>query len=378
MTQVEEKNLSGMEKLDNNYFLRIFKKKIRKEFIMTNVFVAFTPYHVLLSYVIASENNEKNCLIVINDSANLKELVEAIKKEKNSPFSDFVFLPGMYGKKNMMQRRLIIRNNIKTLKRIINNIVIKRAYVCHDGRPESQLILSYAKHNNAPGIYIEDGSGAYGSLALRRRKIKILLGKIIYGRWWEDVKILGTSSYIDQIIAIFPEDIRPELRKKAKILGVNRERFLSLKNKSFVTSFLKKIGINKEYISDIDIIIIISHSEFARQYPRYKELIVETISQLKEKNIYKNIAVKYHPREKNDFLNLATFSDIKILPQAIPAEILFLIASNSLRLIIGDASTSLLTAKWLFPHIKVASFVEQIKGDKKLVDFLKTKDVLIL
>jgi len=345
---------------------------------MTNVFVAFTSYHVLLSCVIASENNEKNCLVIINDSANLKELIKAIKEEKESPFSNFIFLPGVYGIKSTTQRRLIIRNNIKTLKRAIKNAVIKRAYVCHDGRPESQLILSYAKRNNAPGIYIEDGSEAYYGLPLKRRKIKVLLGKLIYGRWWEDVEILGTSSYIDQIIAIFPEDIRPELKKKVRILGVNRGRFLSLKNKSFTTSFLKKIGINKEYISEIDVIIIISHSEFVRQYPRYKKLIIETISQLKEKNIYKNIAVKYHPREKNDFLNLATFGDIKILPQAIPAEILFLIASNSLKLIIGDASTSLLTAKWLLPRIKVVSFVAQIKGDKKLVDFLKKKGILIL
>ena len=322
---------------------------------MDNIFVTFTPYHVLLAYTIASTNKEKNYLVVIDDAVNLKELSEAIKEEKNSPFKDVIFLPGIKKIKTPIQRYLIIKNNIKLLKKAIKNIIIKRVYVCNDSRPESQLILSYGKRDNALGIYIEDGSAAYYGLVLKRKKIKTLLGKLIYGRWWENIEILGTSSYIDQIRAIFPEDIRVELRKKkVKILGINKKQFLSLKDKSFVTSFFKKININKKDISDIEVIIIISHSELVRQYLNYKKVIIKMINQLKKN--YKKISVKYHPREKNDFLNLAAFGNIKILPQGIPVELFFLIASNSLKLIVGDISTSLLTARWLFPHIKTVSY----------------------
>jgi len=344
---------------------------------MDNIFVTFTPYHVLLAYTIASTNKEKNYLVVIDDAVNLKELSEAIKEEKNSPFKDVIFLPGIKKIKTPIQRYLIIKNNIKLLKKAIKNIIIKRVYVCNDSRPESQLILSYGKRDNALGIYIEDGSAAYYGLVLKRKKIKTLLGKLIYGRWWENIEILGTSSYIDQIRAIFPEDIRVELRKKkVKILGINKKQFLSLKDKSFVTSFFKKININKKDISDIEVIIIISHSELVRQYLNYKKVIIKMINQLKKN--YKKISVKYHPREKNDFLNLAAFGNIKILPQGIPVELFFLIASNSLKLIVGDISTSLLTARWLFPHIKIVSFIRQIKNDKKLFKFLKEKKITIL
>ena len=186
---------------------------------MRNVFITFTPYHILLSCAIAFDKHaqEENYLFVISDFDEAGALIKAMEGWSGCPFAEIESLPGVYGKASMFRRRFTVRRNIAAISKSVKEDKIDRVFVCHDERAEAQAALHFAKkgNKNTVGVYVEDGAGAYSSYRSTKRPLhKLLLGKLFYGPWWADVSVLGTSRWIDEVKAIFPQLVRPELRLK--------------------------------------------------------------------------------------------------------------------------------------------------------------------
>ena len=107
-------------------------------------------------------------------------------------------------------------------------------------------------------------------------------------------------------------------------------------------------------LSSLDAVLIVKHSEFARGIPGYGHTINETLAIAKIQGL--RLAIKYHPREfRGDFLSVGNSKGITVLPQSLPVELLYIITSKQIKFIIGDISTSLLTAKWLLNNAAVIS-----------------------
>ena len=67
--------------------------------------------------------------------------------------------------------------------------------------------------------------------------------------------------------------------------------------------------------------------------------------------------VKYHPREREDFLGALSLG-ARLLPAAVPAELVYLASADRLARVIGDRGTTLLSARWLAPHAQALSALE--------------------
>jgi hypothetical protein len=349
---------------------------------MKNIFLAFTPYHVLLSYSIAlaHHQSEDNIFFIISDFAESIKLAKAIEESRNSSFKKVYVLAGSYGKNNKILKWIITRNNILTLKHFIKNFQIKNIYSCQDQKAEGQALFYFAKKRNKATqcFYIEDGSGVYSEEVSKRKNFfKFILAKLFYGSWWRDKEVLGSSQWIDKLIAIFPQFVRDELKDK-DIIPIKKEDILRLKKEEPFLNYLRLLNINLHKLQQIDILLLINHSNSAKRYPKYKGVIEKFFKIIKTQKL--RLAVKYHPREPlEDFLSVSNREKITVLPREFPIELFYIIKPASLKFVIGGISTSLLTAKWLMDYCKVISLASLFnRYDHRLFKIFKEINIQLI
>jgi hypothetical protein len=349
---------------------------------MKNIFITFTPYHILLSYSVAFTHHrfEDNILFVISDFAGADKLAKIIEISNNSVFKKVHVLSGNYGKKYEFLKWFVARKNIVELKNILNDFRINRAYSCHDQKAEGQAAFFFTKKNNknAQCVYIEDGSGAYSESVNKKKPfVKILLGKLLYGFWWKNERISGFSQWTDKIMVVFPQFIRDEIRKR-DVIPIKKEEVLKLRQEDIFSNWIKLFEIDLHRLEKIDMILLINRSGSAKLYPEYKK-VMKALLRIGIANGL-NIALKYHPRETlKDFLSVKNEDKIIILPRALPIEIIYLMKPDSLKFIIGNISTSLLTAKWLLDDCKVFSIAPLFcHYDQRLLKMFKEIDIQLI
>jgi hypothetical protein len=350
---------------------------------MKNIFIAFTPYHVLLSYAIAlnEANSGENHLFLISDFSYVEPLIHSLKGWSRCPFAQIECLPGVYSQESMSRRRFTVRENIAPIMQSVRENGVRRVYVFHDGRAEAQTALHFAKKGNkgTVGVYVEDGAGAYSSYGSTKRSLhKLLLGKLFYGSWWEDVSVLGTSRWIDEVKAIFPQLVRPDLRMK-HVTSISRHALLELRNQDWPYEYLKTLGVRIAELNDLDAILIVAHSEFASQIPGYKQVIKDVLTAAKDQGL--RVAIKYHPREPlGDFLSVGNADGVVILPQSLSIELVYILTPKQVRFVVGDISTSLLTAKWLLDNATVISIAPLLgqSDSQPLIKVFRELDIKIV
>lgn len=349
---------------------------------MRNIFIAFTPYHILLSCGIALDRgtSDKNDLVAISEGVNTELLLQVLQEWNQEIFVNIYRLPGALYEPCLLRRRVASRKNARAVMHIIQGLIVDQVYTFNDARAESQAVLHYAKerNNSAKAIYVEDGAAAYssGRRKARRRLIR-RLGKLYYGSWWEKVIYLGGTPWIDEICVAFPELVRPELRPK-RVTELPRSILLGTKIKGLVESISAKFAIDGADLKSLDAILIVAHSEFAKQIDGYREVIDGILASMKRQGL--RVAAKYHPREPaGDYLSLSGREKVLDLPQSILVEAIYIQAPKNLKLVIGDISTSLYTAKWLLEEATVISIAPLLKyKDSHLLDVFRKLGIMLV
>lgn len=327
-----------------------------------NIFVTNTAYHILLSYAtILNENLLKdNYLFVYSNNNKIDYFLSLFEKTKQLVFTKIIILPYECKRNSKLAKWRMVKNNLATIKKIIDSHKVNRVYVFNDERVEPQATLYYAVKQNRKVrcIYIEDGSGAYNSDSIQKRSvfkrvpIKIF-HRVLFGIWLEEISVFGTSHWIKEVKAVFPQFIRSEIRFK-KITRISKHPLVEIGKQKFFDNYLKYFGINIDKANIIDAVLIVSHSEEANKNPQYKQIVHRIIDALIDHDYH--VAIKYHPSETSkDFLSLRGKRDILILPRVIPMELLYIWGHKRIKLLLGDTSTPLLTAKWLLNDITVFS-----------------------
>jgi hypothetical protein len=354
---------------------------------MKNIFIASTPFPILIFYSIALIYHpmEENILFIVSDFAESLKLANAISQQKQSPFSNVYCLPGGYGRRTRLPGRflnwIIKAKNVLTIVNFVKKNQIKNVYSGNDADAEGQAMFYLVKKKNqyAQCIFVEEGASAYASSPLREKKkfLKKLLAKIFYGWWWKEVRLGGTSPWVDKIMVRFPEFLRPELRDK-EIIIIKREDFIGLKNNSLFINCVRELNIAEKELNQINILFVLPHSDFFIAGERYKELIKEILKLAQGYEL--KVAVKYHPREPlGDFFGVRG-KEIMILPKSLPLELFYLFSPDSLKFVIGDVSSALLTARWLLNNnVRVISIAPMLNYyDRSLFEVFKKQKIELL
>jgi hypothetical protein len=117
----------------------------------------------------------------------------------------------------------------------------------------------------------------------------------------------------------------------------------------------------------LDAVVTISHSSVASRSLHYKDSIMALVRQLTETQCV--VGIKYHPRQAEpDYLGLVREERTVLLPQGLPLEFVYILRAGSaeeaiegqLRFVVGDVSTTLLTARWLATDARCISLARPL------------------
>ena len=331
------------------------------------LYLTATPYHILLSSGLALNNNKsKKILIIRPDFSNYDLIMSSFKIWKNCPFDDVILLNGNYSPKYQTLNSSFLRytlssidnlNKIKKIPFFKNNRDMMDIYVFNDDFPEYQY-LCY-KNKNGKNIYVEDGSAAYQyieNIENIRAHLKYILDKIIFGRYYYRIGwLLGTSPYIDECLVFYPNLVNKSLKNK-KLKKISNEIFSNLNEYGYIDVLSDVYNIS---IPNVDSLIVLERFEYLKENSLLEDYlkIINTIIANDLKN-NKNILIKYHPREVNNYLNLKN-ENIHHINQSIPMEVVYLVLKNrGVSCVYGTTSTSLITSKIILPDVEVISLMD--------------------
>lgn len=319
---------------------------------LRQVFVAHTPYNVLLScgLALSQDGETESVLFVLRDCAGSEILENALSTWASSPFSEVCMLPGWHGEESLFRRTLVSRENISSLKRAMAEGEFARIHVFNDMRAEVQAAIRSVKRTSASAraVYVEDGTAAYHSSPASRvpGRLARIARKLVYGMWWEYLDVIGTSRQIDEVRAMFPALVRAELRGK-NVTGLPIDHLLGTEVLEFAKSYGNAIVDPRDLTRDVACLLLPTTSRAVIDRSTYGNALVEACQAVMDKGLA--AAIKYHPaeREKDPF-GLGKLG-VSVLPAGMPAEFIYILNRRSLEYVIGDNSTALMSARVILP-----------------------------
>jgi hypothetical protein len=341
---------------------------------MRRLIVAYTPYHALLATAVLQKSTEENHLVIVRDFGGAEDLAAVLGRAAAGAYVTAAALGGCLGSITRLQRQFSYRRSAVQIERRAGEIVPDEIWLGNDARPESHAAFRAAggRGPRPSGVLVEDGMTAYAAGVNRPLTFwEQAAGRMLFGRLWCGISVLGTSPLVSKGLFIHPSLVRKELGHLAKS-AIPRDALFTPAMWSLAEAVIRKAGAEPEHIARLSAVVTATHSSVAERSRDYRPRMAEIVRQLVESGY--NVAVKYHPRQTEpDFLDVARDPRVMLLPPGLPLEYVYVCASGRpgagnagrpLQLVIGDVSTTLLTARWLLPDARVVS----VGGPLGLVD----------
>ncbi|MEW6238639.1 MAG: polysialyltransferase family glycosyltransferase [Candidatus Omnitrophota bacterium] len=346
------------------------------------LYMISTPLNLFLASGIAlSKREEENAYLCFIDQISLEDnlYIEQTKQWKDSPFLEVHAFSGrgLPAIEKWNHRKKLI----SSLRSLAEHIRPVKIYTGNDRRYEFQYLIHHARRINesVTGIYLDDGMCTYvrrNNHRLRNILFDQWLKKIFYGIWWDQPAIVGASKYIDECWLAFPEHVHPIIKKT-----IHHKASASLFSHSAIRSLSQQLllasGMDITCLQNIDILLTLPHVTIMDRIPNYRpEMIklVETITRNGGK-----AAIKYHPRQiGEDEIGLLKFQNTQLIPANASFEALLPSMPANIA-IVGDISTTLLSARWLRDDLRVISIgCNANKLQKIYIPFFKKIGVIVL
>ncbi|WP_137286129.1 polysialyltransferase family glycosyltransferase [Halorussus salinisoli] len=327
---------------------------------MKSLYIAHTPYHVLLASTLAAsaEEDRERHLVSVLDS-DMAELLRSLELDEDPPFDHVYSIPGTL---DTTGRRGELRKKVNSLRvrRYVNCERPDELYTFNDHRPESQAAFD-ALGDDVRRIYVEDGTAAYARFppADEWTRLGYLKAKLFYGPWRRNPRLLGTTDWIDEVRLVFPDHALPEVRANP-VVPIPRESVLVLADADWFRRYVEQSGVD-ETLDRLDALVFVTHSNYVGDISNYVELLETLVDRLTERGF--RVGLKYHPREKQKAFEFDR-DDVEVLSRGVSAEVLY-VADPTLDFVVGGMSTALLTARWLLDDATVVSLTEVLQQSNR-------------
>jgi hypothetical protein len=337
---------------------------------VTRLILAYTPYHVLLATAAIQAEPEPaaNHLVIIDDFEAATRMA-AVLKESGDLYSSVRLRGGSFGITSRARRQLRYRKALSTIAQDTRELLPAQIWVGNDARPESQAAFRIAagQSGHVEGVFVEDGLTAYAASVKRPlTRVEDVLGYLLFGKFWAGIEVLGTSRWISSGLFVYPALVRNELTGLPR-RQIPRSPFFGAAMRRFAGHMVAATGADVRRVRQIDAVVTISHSSVAARSPIYRDAIVALVRHLAEAGCV--VGVKYHPRQaEHDYLDLVREGGAVLLPQGLPLEFVYILRRGSteeaveghLRVVVGDVSTTLLTARWLATDARCISLARPL------------------
>lgn len=312
-----------------------------------NLIVASTFYHVILACLIARDARFPGAsLLVINARREQMGAVwEPLAQASDSPFAATLSMPDAPGGKPAREHAWG-----RWFARVEAAVRPERVFVFSDLTPGLQLLCRRAQARGAQTFCVEDGGIAYSSRSAAAPWRRHLQRILRFGPWVQNVAATGSSRHVQRYLAMYPDLVRPELQRKP-VLPLARQGLPDLLGASWIQGFLAYYELTRDALV-CDELYVPARLLKTEAGERLRARLEEEIRAARAAG--RECIVKYHPREKGDFLGAAALG-ARLLPPPVPAELVYLASGARLCRILGDAGTTLLSARWLAPQAHIVS-----------------------
>ncbi len=302
-------------------------------------------------------------------AAGVGTYLEALSDWPGSPFGHVACLeadwrPHVAGLSNpwrvAAKRRLKWRfraDNRRLLDEDLRSHPPEALYVSCDNFYESQYALHRASRINPRlrRIYVEDGTSAYEytfRVPRIRSSLKDVRRLFDYGLWWRSCMLPGTSGWLEEGYLAFPE-LAHEKLKALRLHRLPAESLLVPEMLEFAGLLARRFDLDVDQVRRADVIVAVTNSRWSNLLPGYRETMARICERLLGAG--KNLVLKQHPGDtvRSDPLGLGSRKGVYVAPQALPFEVLMMLCERGDATVVGDASTALMSTRWLRPGARV-------------------------
>lgn len=335
---------------------------------MPDLYVATTPLTALIAAGLARAESPHAALVLVEDYDDAPRWRALLAGWRDTPFARIELVPGRATEQRALAavaargpiaRRLaserikgVLRaRTFEALRTLDRSLKPGRVLVGNDRRPETQYALHLAAGRRArPGVYLDDGLFTYLGDAHERpwmRRVDEYLKRRRYGSWWESLALVGTSRFVGEARLAYPAlalDTEPSRPHRALL----REHYAGRALARLARDAWRRLAPGLEH-ARYDALLVLPHTRLFRGGEAPVERLRAALARLGADG---RIAVKYHPREsRDDPLDLAS-GGTTLVPHGLAAELAYARVRRG-GVVVGEASTALLAARWLRPDLRV-------------------------
>lgn len=313
-----------------------------------NLLVVSTAYHLILAHLVARDARfpGRSLLVFTGARAQIMALCGALQEAGGGAFDGVLHVPSESGAAEPTRERRRWRR-FAALDAVLRPA---RVVIFNDQTADLQGLCRRAAARGAATYCGEDGGCAYSQRSWAA-PWKRHLGRVLrFGPWVQNLAAVGATRHVQTVLAVYPELLRPELKCKT-VLGLNTALAPDFTRETWVGRFLAGLGVGQEALV-CEELYAPSYSGALRDPAGLRAALVERLRAGLAAG--STCAVKYHPRERSDYLGAAALG-ARVLPAALPVELVYQASAAGLRRVIGDTGTTLLSARWLAPQAEALS-----------------------
>lgn len=340
---------------------------------MHDFFFISSPLHFFIAANIALQcPSHQRTAIIIGKNREFCDHYAAAASDFADIFDEVIALPGSAGRFGSFKGK----GRLRKLRDIFSRPMAVRIFTGNDRRIEFQYAMHMATRVNGPveGIYMDEGIVTYiGHKSMNRfqhRFVDPVLRKLFYGPWWKNASTTGTSAWITSAYVAFPAAVHPLLRRK-ELVAIDTAPFRTERFKALAARLLVSKAQWLTELDDVKVVITLPHEDFyLQQTDIYRNIAI----QLKKYSDPTAIAVKAHPRIRNHAVLAEMFPGCILLDNTIGMEILLPLLGNHC-VVLGDISSTLLTARWLRPDLPVIALDIYANAPTELIRLYQALDI---
>jgi|GEM_PF-6688872 len=345
---------------------------------MTDLFLAQTPVNLLISaaLAIAETTTAEPHLIACSRTDGEEAWTRAASTSQHWPFSTTTFLDRRLKGLSPWSKWRRIRTNIQLTRHQVRQLTPDRIWFFNDQFPSVQAACVEAKRvrPDARRIFIDEGLSSYGIRPFPvPGAIPTAIRRLALGHWWEELPLNGTSSHADEARLLYPEFANPAIRPPRQPLG--RELFDQPQIKRLLADLVPPVD------KELTTLVFTGRSSLTPDRERLRQQYVDIIAPLAAAG--ETIGLKAHPAEESDDpFDLGKTLPVICLPRHTPSEVFVMHFRQTLRCVVGDGSSALMTARWLLPDADIVSCSTTANealsaADRQLLDLLRNIDIRV-
>ena len=223
-----------------------------------------------------------------------------------------------------------------------------------DRRVEFQYAVS--RGAEIQGHYLDDGLYSYMGRPWRPVKDRLdgWLKRLAYGPWWCTPPTIGASDWITDAWLFSPQQAVPALRQK-RLHSIPSDWFQRPEMRRLGEIVLAQFQVDVAALARCERLLLLTHPNNAGKISGYVTRITEILRRWQGMNI----VAKYHPRTEGDPFRVQAQGVKMLLPPRLAFEFLLPLLPQGMT-VVGDVSTTLLTARWLRPDLKVIAVLDGV------------------